>query len=184
MGIQTQKCPHDLWTYQEILFETRPETILEMGTLHGGSALYLASVCDVLELGEIVTVDLLPVREALPRHPRITYLGGRSSTDVELVRELTARVRGRRTMVILDSDHSQDHVLAELRAYAGLVSPGCYLVVEDTNLNGHPVFKKHGPGPREAVTEFLRESSDFEIDRRRERLLLTFNPGGYLRRAA
>ena len=85
-------------------------------------------------------------------------------------------------MVVLDSDHSRDHVLQELELYAPLVTPGCYLVVEDTNVNGHPVSPGFGPGPMEAVTEFLGTTDDFEVDRGREKLMLTFNPSGYLRR--
>jgi cephalosporin hydroxylase len=87
-----------------------------------------------------------------------------------------------RVLVVLDSDHSRDHVLAELRAYAPLVTPGSYLVVEDTNVNGHPVYEAFGPGPMEAVQDFLKERDDFEVDRSREKFLLTFNPGGWLRK--
>ena len=85
-------------------------------------------------------------------------------------------------MVILDSDHSRDHVLAELYAYADLVTPGCYLVVEDTVVNGHPFWPDFGPGPMEAVDAFLSGRPDYEIDTTRERFLLTLNPRGYLRR--
>jgi cephalosporin hydroxylase len=83
---------------------------------------------------------------------------------------------------VLDSDHACEHVLAELEAYGPLVTPGCYLIVEDTNVNGHPVLAEHGPGPAEAVETFLATGAIFDVDRDRERLLLTFNPGGYLRR--
>ena len=85
-------------------------------------------------------------------------------------------------MVVLDSNHSRDHVLRELEVYGPLVTPGCYLVVEDTNVNGHPVLPDHGPGPMEAVEEFLATTDDFEVDRGRENRLLSFNPSGYLRR--
>jgi cephalosporin hydroxylase len=88
-----------------------------------------------------------------------------------------------RVLVILDSDHSRDHVLEEMRMYADLVTPDSYLIVEDTNVNGHPVFPEFGPGPMEAVDAFLAERSDFIIDRSREKLLMTFNPGGYLKKA-
>lgn len=83
-------------------------------------------------------------------------------------------------MVILDSDHSKKHVLNELEIYSSLVTPGCYLVIEDTNINGHPVFKDFGPGPMEAAAEFLEKNSHWKIDSNCERLLLTFNPNGYL----
>ena len=85
-------------------------------------------------------------------------------------------------MVVLDSDHSRDHVLRELRRFHSLVSPGQYLVVEDTNVNGHPVLPQHGPGPMEALDIFLAENDDFEIDSSREKYLITFNPRGYLRK--
>ena len=84
--------------------------------------------------------------------------------------------------MILDSDHSYDHVLAELHAYSPIVTPGSYLIVEDTNINAHPVYEEFGPGPMEAVQDFLKERDDFEVDHSREKLLLTFNPHGWLRR--
>lgn len=85
-------------------------------------------------------------------------------------------------MVILDSDHRKDHVLKELRAYSQYVTVDSYLIVEDTNINGHPVYPDYGPGPMEAVEESLKEDDRFAVDRTKEKLLLTFNPGGYLRR--
>ncbi len=85
-------------------------------------------------------------------------------------------------LVILDSGHSRNHVLTELHAYAPFVTPGSYLVVEDTNLNGHPVLGQHGPGPAEAVAEFLEHNDSFVRDESREKFLLTFNPGGFLKR--
>ena len=87
-------------------------------------------------------------------------------------------------MVVLDSDHSKDNVLEELRLYSPLVTIGDYLVVEDTNINGHPVFISHGAGPFEAVQHFLSSTSSFESDRTCERFLMTFNPGGWLKRVS
>jgi cephalosporin hydroxylase len=137
LGVPTWKCPLDMWVYQEMIHDLRPDLNVETGTAYGGSALYMATLCDVLGRGQIVTVDL----------PR-----------------------------------SAAHVLDELRAYAPLVTPGGYLVVEDTNINGHPVFDSFGPGPMEAVTKFLEASSAFVGDHSREKFLLTFNPSGWLRR--
>jgi hypothetical protein len=87
-------------------------------------------------------------------------------------------------IVILDSDHSKEHVLRELMIYSELVSTGSYIIVEDTNMNGHPVAAHSGPGPMEAVSEFLKQNRRFRIDRSREKFLMTFNPMGYLRRVS
>jgi cephalosporin hydroxylase len=181
LGVPSMKCPFDLWIYQEILHETKPDCILETGTMHGGSALYLASVLDLLGSGQVVSIDIK--RDAgWPAHPRVTYLTG-SSTSPEILDEVRKKIAGAaRVMVILDSDHTRAHVLEELRLYAPLVTKGCYLIVEDTNINGRPVFPGFGPGPGEAVDEFLPAHPEFERDASRERFLVTYNPGGYLRR--
>ena len=179
-GYRTMKSPMDMWTYQEIVAETKPELIVECGTAFGGSSLYLASLLDLLGRGEVVTIDI-EARPGQPAHPRIHRIVG-SSVDPAIVADIRGRAQGRRTMVILDSDHSQAHVSTELEAYRSIVSPGCYLVVEDTNVNGHPVVPDHGPGPMEAVEAFLPSAPEFEVDPSRERFMLTLNPGGYLRR--
>lgn len=85
-------------------------------------------------------------------------------------------------MVNLDSDHSADHVFKELVAYAPFVTPGSYLVCEDTNVNGHQVHKKHGPDPTEALHRFLPDHQEFEVDRTRESAGMTAHPQGFLRR--
>jgi cephalosporin hydroxylase len=85
-------------------------------------------------------------------------------------------------MVILDSDHSQSHVEKELKLFAPLVTLNSYLIVEDTNINGHPAYPSFGPGPYEAVETFLRTNDNFEVDSSREKFLMTFNPKGYLKR--
>ena len=180
LGAQALKNPLDLWVYQEILHETRPELIVETGTYRGGSALFLASMCDLLGVGEIVSIDIEPVREDYPEHPRVTYLGGRSSTDPEVVSEIRARAAGRPILVVLDSDHSQAHVEAELAAYAPVVPVGCYLIVEDSNIG--QIRKDLLPGPLQAVEVFLGRTDEFVVDREREKFLITFNPSGYLRR--
>jgi cephalosporin hydroxylase len=179
-GYRTMKSPMDMWTYQEILADTKPDLVVECGTAFGGSSLFLASLFDLLGRGEVLTIDI-EARPGQPNHPRISRLIG-SSVDPAILAEVRRRAAGRRTMVILDSDHSAAHVGAELEAYRGLVSPGCYLIVEDTDVNGHPVVPDHGPGPMEAVDAFLPTAPEFAVDRDRERFMLTLNPRGYLRR--
>lgn len=181
LGRTVQKCPLNLWAYQEILYETRPDLIVETGTYMGGSALFMASVCDLLGNGKVVSMDIVG-RRGKPRHRRITYEIG-SSVAPDVVARVRRRARrAKRVMVVLDSDHDRDHVLRELALYGALVTPGCYIVVEDTNVNGHPVLPGHGPGPMEAVEAFLQTTDAFEVDRSRKKLLLSFNPSGYLRR--
>ena len=180
-GTPVLKCPLDLWIYQEILYELQPDLIIECGTGSGGSAHYLASLCDLLSCGIVVSIDVED-RAERPIHSRITYLRGSSVEPniVSYVQELAAKAK--MVMVILDSDHRCSHVLQELRLYGPLVTPGSYIIVEDTNLNGHPVAHDFGPGPWEAVELFLAETTQFMRDAMREKFMITANPGGYLRR--
>ena len=190
MGVPIRKCALDLWLYQEIVHDLRPDLIVECGTAFGGSALYLAQLCDLVGNGRVVTVDIdewdlvVPGYAGRPQHERITYVLG-SSTDPEIVATVRGHVPdGGTVMVVLDSDHRHHHVLAELRAYADLVTPGSLLVVEDTMLNGHPVHAGFGPGPMEALEAFLAEDSRFQVEPLHEKFLTSFNPRGYLRRTA
>jgi cephalosporin hydroxylase len=183
MGIPLLKCPLDLWIYQEILHEVRPDLIVECGTAHGGSALYFASLCDLLGNGHVVSIDI-EHREDRPQHHRIQYLHG-SSTAPDIVDEVRRLAAGHSTiMVVLDSDHSMAHVASELGHYSELVSVGSYIIVEDSNVNGHPIWPDFGPGPMEAVLPFIRDNRNFVIDTEREKYYLTFNPAGYLRRVS
>jgi cephalosporin hydroxylase len=182
LGASVLKCPLDLWIYQELLTELKPDVIVETGTHEGGSALYLATICDLLGKGRVVTVDI-EENDRRPAHDRIRYILGSSTAD-DVVARVKHELDGAQTvLVVLDSDHSRDHVLGELRIYGDFVTPGSYCVVEDTNVNGHPVYPEHGPGPMEAVDAFLDERSDYHIDPEREKFFMTFNPRGYLRRA-
>jgi cephalosporin hydroxylase len=183
LGVQLWKCPLDLWIYQEILFDRRPDVLVESGTWAGGSALFFASLFDMLGRGRVVTIDV-EEQPGRPAHPRITYLN-RSSTDPATVEEIRSGLSSdERVMVVLDSDHRKEHVLEELRLYSKLVTPGQYLVVEDTNLHGNPVLPEHAPGPMEAVEAFVAENPTFHSDRTQEKFLLTFNPRGYLLRTS
>lgn len=182
LGITTVKCPLDLWIYQEIIVELRPDLIIECGTASGGSALFLATICDLVDKGRIITID---IKESLdrPTHSRIIYLKG-SSVSQEIKNKVLELIKNndKVIMVILDSDHHKEHVLEELKFYSKLVTKGSYLIVEDTCINGHPIYPGFGPGPMEAVKEFLKGNSDFTIDKTREKLLLTFNPNGFLKK--
>jgi len=182
-GTAVWKNPLDLWLYQEILCKVRPDVIIETGTKYGGSAYYLASMCDLLDHGEVITIDI-QVQPDRPEHSRITYLTG-SSTDPQVIERVDALLPpDATTLVFLDSDHRCDHVLDELRIWASRVSVGSYLVVEDTNINGHPAAEKWGPGPMEAVDIFLQGNDRFEVDESKHKFFLTFNPRGFLRRVS
>jgi cephalosporin hydroxylase len=184
MGHKLWKWPCDLQLYAEVIWEVKPHVIVETGTAFGGSALYYAHLLDNIGWGKVVSVDLNPVQHSYPKHPRIAYVGGKSSTSAEALAEVRGFVNAwcepksskGRCMVILDSDHAKGHVLAELNAYAGFVSPASYLVVEDTNVNGHPVYLEHGPGPQEALDAWLPKHPDFKVDEgRASKYLLSFH---------
>ncbi len=182
MGLPIYKCPLDLWVYQEIIFETRPDLIVETGTFMGASALYLAHLFDALGHGRVVTIDTQA--SAQPAHPRIRYVAGSSASPAVIDDALEGRKNAERVMVILDSDHTEAHVTKELALLANEVSVGCYLIVEDGNINGHPVLPDFGPGPYEAVQKFLAANPNFEVDPAREKFLLTFSPDGFLKRTS
>lgn len=178
MGVPCCKLPLDLWVYQEILFEKKPSLIVECGTNKGGTALFLASVLDAIGSGEVVSIDIQPDKNR-PQHQRIRYIHG-SSTDAAIANEI---VNGKSdVMVILDSDHKKEHVLSELRLWSDLVGVGQYLIVEDGFINGNPCWPEHGPGPLEAIREFLATDNRFEVDVAREKFGATFNPSGYLKK--
>jgi cephalosporin hydroxylase len=180
-GVPVLKCPLDLWVYQELLFANRPSVIVETGTYRGGSAYFLASICDLLDRGRIVTIDV-EEHSGRPDHPRITYLTGMSTGPEVLAAVEDAIGPDDTVMAILDSNHAKGYVLREMRAYAPLVSVGQYLIVEDTNINAWQ--EKYIPGPLEAVLKFMSEDDSFAVDRSREKFFMTFNPGGYLRRVS
>jgi cephalosporin hydroxylase len=179
MDVPMQKYPNDLWMYQKILWEKRPELVVECGTCDGGTTLFLATMLKAFGLsGQVVSIDIED-KPNRPKHERITYLLG-SSTSIEVVLRVRGLAQGSRTMVILDSNHTKAHVLTELTVYAPIVTSGQYMIVEDTNLNGHPVLPNYGPGPMEAVEEFLKTNQEFVINRAYEQFIISANPRGYL----
>jgi cephalosporin hydroxylase len=181
LGVPVLKNPLDLWIYQEIIFKQKPDLIIETGTYNGGSALYLAHICDLCNCGKVISIDI-EQKPDFPQHTRIEYLTG-DSTSEAIQKMVTGQISDdMKVMVILDSDHSYENVRKEIAAYAPLVSKGQYLIVEDTNVNGYPVMPKFGKGPREAVWEFMRNNDEFEVDLTCEKFLMSFNHEGYLRK--
>jgi len=186
LGILTEQNPNDVWITQEIIVETRPDFIIETGTLCGGSAALWSTILEQINpRGRVITIDILDQAQQARKLPivqkHVDFLHG-SSTAADIVDYVKYSVEGKKVLVILDSDHSKQHVLNELAAYAPLVNVGSYLIVQDTNVNGHPVDRTFGPGPMEAVTEFLAANSNFVPDKGRERFMFTMNPNGYLKR--
>lgn len=181
LGAKVYKSPLDLWIYQELIHELKPDLIVECGTAAGGSAFFFASICDLVGRGRVLTIDVT-ARPGRPSHPRIEYLTG-SSTAESTIHAVTKAAQGAaNVLVVLDSNHTCRHVLEEMRLYADVVTPGSYLVVEDGIVNGNPVLPEFGPGPAEATALFLAERHDFVVDSSREKFFMTFNPRGYLRK--
>jgi len=180
-GVKTLKNPLDFWVYQEILHEVRPDVIVEIGNYRGGSALALAHYCDALGCGRVIGVDLdhSEVGDSVRKHARVTLIEGDATGMVARVRELIGPTD--RVLVIEDSSHTYENTLSVLRTYSGLVSPGSYLIVEDSICH-HGLDVGPNPGPYEAIETFIDETDEFEIERERESFLVTWNPKGFLRR--
>jgi cephalosporin hydroxylase len=195
LGLPIIQLPTDMVALQEIIWANRPQLIIETGVARGGSLVFFASLLQLINEGVVVGIDIdirAHNREAIKEHPlshRIRLVEGPSTAD-ETVGGIRETVRDvERVMVILDSDHTHDHVLKELRLYAPLVTPGQYLVVADTIVEHIPEQshrpRSWGPGnnPATALEAFLADNDGFERDPYvNGKLLLTSSPGGYLRR--
>lgn len=187
--------PQDIVAIQEIIWGTRPDLIIETGVAHGGSLIFHASMLELLgENGFVIGIDI-DIRKhnriAIEAHPlfkRIRLIEG-SSVDAAVIDQVRHLAQGRkRIMVLLDSNHTRDHVLQELKLYAPLVSAGNYLIVLDTVIEDLPksLFPERPWGkndnPKTAVHEFLGQTDRFVIDKKIEnKLLLTVAPDGYLK---
>ena len=184
LGIQTQQAPTDLWTIQQILYDVKPEFVIETGTLNGGSALFHAMVLrEINPHARILTIDIEPHVDQASHHAvfsEMVEVSTASSTSPETLAAVSKRVRGHRTLVLLDSNHTKEHVSRELHLYGPLVSVGSYMIVHDTNLygEGKPVVE----GPLAAVRDFVTGNPQFQIDRHREMMMLTLSSSGYLKK--
>lgn len=198
LGRPLIQLPMDAMAVQEIIWSVKPDLIIETGVAHGGSLMLSASILQMIGHGEVLGVDIEVRphnRRAIENHPlahRISLIEG-SSIDPAIVARVRARAAGKgRVLVCLDSNHTHDHVLAELNAYADLVSVGSYCIVFDTFVEDMPddyiwTDRPWGKGnnPKTAVREWLKSHSEFEIDHSMDsKLLITSAPDGFLRRIA
>lgn len=183
-GVPMWKLPFDAFIIQDIITEIQPDYIIETGTGYGGSAMFYASICELLGKGKVISIDI-EIKSELKREfkfeERIELMFG-GSTNPLLFDQVKEKTEGKKNIVLLDSWHSYDHVLEEMRLYSQLVPVGSYMIVEDTHVSGHPVEWGYGDGPYEAVKSFMKETSDFAIEKKREVYRFSFNPDGYLRR--
>ena len=171
-GRRILKYPTDLYVYEEIIRRTKPDIIVETGSLEGGSASWFS------RFAYVVSVDVRPPPVKLPW---VTWIEGDS---VEMAGEVALLIGSQRCLVTLDSDHNAGHVLAELEAYAPLATD--YLIVEDTAVDVYGIDAEQYPqgGPGAAVTTWLADHKEWQPDPECDRFLLGMNPGGWLRRVA
>ncbi len=198
MGVPIIQLPADVMATQEVIWATKPDVIIETGVARGGSVLFMASLLEVIGKGKVIGVDIdirAHNRDTIDRHPmskRVVLIEGGSVDEGTLARVRAEIPAGAKVMVVLDSDHSRNHVLAECRAYGPLVTPGCYMVVADTVI-GHVTeetapkkrsklwFK--GNEPLSALQDYMAETDRFEVDEvLNGKLVLSSSPGGYVRR--
>jgi cephalosporin hydroxylase len=195
LGLPIIQLPQDIMATQEIIWDVKPDLIIETGIAHGGSLILWSSLMELLGGdGAVIGIDIEirpHNRTAIEAHPlakRITMIEG-SSVAPHVVERVRNSARGRKAvMVMLDSSHSHDHVRRELDLYAPLITAGSYLVVFDTAVEQLPedFFPNRpwsrGNSPATAVADFLASTDRFDVDRTMERkLMFTVAPGGYLR---
>ena len=185
LGVPIWKLPMDAFIIQELIFRVKPDYVVETGTNFGGSSLFYASILQLIGNGSVITVDIEDKAYNMPgvaqeiMDERVIQLIGDSVEKFSSIQKCCA---GRKCIVILDSWHSKEHVAREMDLYHTLVTAGSYMIVEDTHVSGHPIEWKWGEGPYEAVKEFCMKHPNFEPDLDCERLGITFNPQGYLKK--
>jgi len=193
--------PQDIVAMQELIWKLQPDLVIETGIAHGGSLIFYASmlelnaVCGGYQHAEVLGIDIdirAHNRQAIEAHPmfkRISMIQG-SSIAPEIIEQVKEKAAGKqKILVCLDSNHTHDHVLAELEAYAPLVSVNSYCVVFDTVIEDLPnnMFPDRpwgkGNNPKTAVWEYLRTHPEFEIDKNiQNKLLITVSPDGFLKK--
>ena len=179
-GVPAWKNALDLWIYQEIIWEAGVEVVIEIGARHGGTTLWLSDLLRVFR-GESATVICIDLeRPSLQLPANVHFICG-DSIAPETVAEARSVYRSRKTLVIADGNHAAHHVLEEMRLYSPLVSEGSYFIAEDGIVDAME-WKEYVPGPMVAAQRFASETSEFVIDRSREKFLLTYAPGGFLKR--
>jgi len=185
LDVPIMKCIGDLWNYQEIIVAMKPSLIIEFGTACGGSALWFAELMRYVNpTGLVCTVDIRDAAyEPARKHPLIKIVIS-DSADLALRDTLmTLRVEYPGTVfAIIDSDHTKPHVLAEMELLRPVLKTGDYLVIEDGNINGHPIYAGWGQGPYEAIEAYTeKHPDDYELDTYREsKFGFTFAVKGYL----
>lgn len=180
-GIKTLQSPNDFWVYQEIIYKTKPNVLIEIGNYYGGSTLALAHIFDAMGHGRIIGLDKNQsnIPELVRKHSRIMLIEGDACESFDQVRSMISE--NERVLIIEDSAHTFENTLNILRLYSEFVKPGDYFIVEDSICqHGLPVGPS--PGPYEAIEAFIEEGADFDIDREKESFFITWNPKGYLRR--
>jgi len=183
MGIPTQKTPFDAWIFQEIIFETKPTVIIEIGNFSGGSAIFMAGILDLIGSGKILGVDVNHEMLNNVHHERIEWILG-DAVEQTIFEKVKEKIEPQdKVMIIEDSSHQYDNSLKILELYAELVSKGCYFIVEDGICKEDYISDGPKPGPYEAIHEFLKTHKEFQIDHNREKFLLTYNPDGYLKKS-
>jgi cephalosporin hydroxylase len=177
-GVPTWKNVFDLWVIQEIIHETQPEIVVEIGCKFGGTTLWLSDIMKTVASGSVISIDLKRPQIDFPDN--VQFMEG-DSIAPRTVAHVQALCGGRQTMLLADGNHAADHVFQELVLYGSLVAPGCYFVVEDgiVDLMDWPQYQ---PGPLVAVQRFLAQNSSFVTDESREKFILTYAPGGFLKR--
>jgi cephalosporin hydroxylase len=194
MGRPIIQYPQDIVVLQEILWSVKPDLVIETGIAHGGSIIFHASILELIGKGEVLGIDIEirpHNRKAIEKHPvykRITMIEGDSVSGV-VVDQVREKVKGKKkVLVCLDSNHTHDHVLNEMKSYSPFVSKGSYLIVFDTVIEELPnEFYPERPwsknsNPKTAVRDFLKVNDRFTIDKSIEsKLLITVAPDGYLK---